>query len=124
VRALTKLAPGDRGPYPLQVPELEVELGASGGNGAGHGEWWGRWAFPVRVRNPFDFPVKAALAFLARGGAFQVTGLPATFGLDARAETTVTVGLSGGSWSPLEDPVLALRFAWRRGRAGHALVLD
>jgi hypothetical protein len=78
----------------------------------------------VRVRNPFDFPVKAALAFLARGGAFQVTGLPATLALDARAEAAVSLGVKGGSWSPLEDPSIALRLGWRCGRAAAGLVLD
>jgi len=125
VRALVELTPEDRGPYPLQVPELEVEHGdASGSVDAGGSEWSGRWFFGVRVRNPFDFPVKAALAFVARGGAFQVMGLPATLALDARAEETLGVELRGGSWSPLEDPLVALRFAWRRGRAANALVLD
>ena len=121
VRALTRLAPEDRGPYPLQVPALEVEHPA--GEGA-RGEWSGQWTFSLAVRNPFDHPVKAALALLPRGGAFQVTGLPATLALDAHAEGSVDVGLSGGSWSPLEDPCIAVRFAWRRGRAAHGLVLD
>jgi glycerophosphoryl diester phosphodiesterase len=124
VRALVRLAPLDRGPYPLQVPELEVERAAGeGGNGAA-GEWSGRWSFRLAVRNPFDFPVKAALAFLARGGAFQVAGLPATLALDARDEESVDVSLSGGSWAPLSDPTVALRFSWRRGRASSSLVLD
>jgi glycerophosphoryl diester phosphodiesterase len=128
VRALSRLAPEDRGPYPLQVPELEVERSAApsadGEPRAAHGEWSGSWSFPVHVRNPFDFPVKAALALVARGGAFRVAGLPATLALDARAEETVPVTLRGGSWSPLEDPLVALRFAWRRGRAAASLVLD
>jgi glycerophosphoryl diester phosphodiesterase len=123
VRALTRLAPGDRGPYPLQVPELEVTA-PSPEAGEGHGEWSGRWNVPLRVRNPFPFPVRAALAFLARGGAFQVSGLPATLALDPGAEQTVELEVAGGSWSPLEDPTVALRFAWRRGRAARALVLD
>jgi len=125
VRALVRLAPADRGPYPLQVPELEVERAAlGGGEGATQGEWSGRWSFQLRVRNPFDFPVKAALALLARGGAFQVSGLPATLALDGRDEEVVSVGVSGGSWAPLSDPTIALRFSWRRGRASGSLVLD
>ncbi len=125
VRALTKLAPEDRGPYPLQVPELEVERAGLGSTEpATHGEWSGHWSFQVRVRNPFAFPVKAALALAARGGAFRVTGLPATLALDSRAEQSLSVSLEGGSWSPLEDPSIVLRFAWRRGRAAGSLVLD
>lgn len=126
VRALTRLAPEDHGPYPLQVPELEVERAGmpSEENGTRQGEWSGQWSFQVRVRNPFAFPVKAALALLTRGGAFQVTGLPVTLALDAHAEAATPVSLHGGSWSPLEDPCVVLRFAWRRGRAARGLVLE
>lgn len=125
VRALVRLAPEDHGPYPLSVPTLEVESArADGEEGATHGEWSGRWEFEVRVRNPFAWPVKAALALVPRGGAFQVTGLPLTLALDAGAARGVPVTLSGGSWSPLEDPTVALHLAWRRGRASQALVLD
>jgi len=127
VRALTRLAPADRGPYPLTVPELEVETRANPSSDLeelSHGEWSGRWSFAVRVRNPFPFPVRAALAFLARGGAFQVSGLPATLALDTGAEAEVAVSLAGGSWSPHDDPTVAVRFAWRRGRGSRALVLD
>jgi glycerophosphoryl diester phosphodiesterase len=125
VRALVRLAPEDRGPYPLQVPALEVErVGEGGAEDAPHGEWSGRWAFEVRVRNPFAWPVKAALALVPRGGAFQASGLPATLALDARDEQGVAVTLHGGSWSPLEDPSVIVRLAWRRGRESRALVLD
>ena len=80
VRALTQLVPEDRGPYPLTVPELVVEPRTDDEASA---PWAGQWSFALGVRNPFPFPVKAALAFLARGGAFQVQGLPATLALDA-----------------------------------------
>jgi glycerophosphoryl diester phosphodiesterase len=123
VRALAKLVPEDRGGYPLQVPELEVEL-EPGTEERAHGEWSGRWRFEVRVRNPFAWPVRGALAFLPRGGAFQVEGLPATLALDSRSDGAVPVTLRGGSWSPIEDPLVALRFAWRRGRAARHLVLE
>jgi hypothetical protein len=124
-RALVKLAPEDRGPYPLQVPALEIEgVGESGVELPPHGEWSGRFELGVRVRNPFSFPVKAALALVVRGGAFQVAGLPTTLALDARDEQGVAVTLHGGSWSPLEDPSVVVRLAWRRGREGRALVLD
>src|SRR5262249_33761981 len=75
-------------------------------------------------RNPFAFPVKAALAFVARGGAFQVQGLPATVALDAREEHALDVTIAGGSFAPLEDPSVAVRFSARRGRRPFALVLD
>jgi glycerophosphoryl diester phosphodiesterase len=125
VRALVRLAPEDRGPYPLQVPELEVEPPRAGGSEPhAHGEWSGRWSFEVRVRNPFPFPVKVALALRARGGAFRVEGLPATLALDAGGAGVLPVTLAGGSWSPLEDPCAAVSYAWRRGRETQALVLD
>ncbi|NOT31920.1 MAG: hypothetical protein HOP15_15855 [Planctomycetes bacterium] len=127
VRALVRFSPEDRGPYPLQVPALEVERaaqGSQGTQGAEQGEWSGRWEFELRARNPFAWPVKAALALVARGGAFQVTGLPATLALDAHDEQGVSVTLHGGSWSPHEDPSVLVRLAWRHGRASRALVLD
>ena len=69
VRALTRLAPEDQGPYPLTVPELEVGAPSKARSDPSsnleeltHGEWSGRWSFAVRVRNPFPFPVRAALA--------------------------------------------------------------
>jgi len=125
VRALTRLAPDDRGPYPLEVPRLEVAPAAARAEGEPqHGEWAGRFEFRLGVRNPFAFPVKVALGFVARGGAFRVTGLPATLALDAGARHELAVTLEGGSWSPLEDPSVVLRFAWRKGRGYEALVLD
>lgn len=122
VRALVRLAPDDRGPYPLEVPELEVHPAAA--SDSSHGEWSGRWSFALRVRNPFAFPVRVALALLPRGGAFQVEGLPATLALEAGAVAELALTLAGGSWSPHDDPTVAARFAWRRGRAARALVLD
>ncbi len=124
VRALVRLAPEDRGPFPLQVPVLEVERGAPAPEDGPQGEWSGRWEFEVRLRNPFPWPVKAALALVPRGGAFQSTGLPATLALDARDEQGVRVTLHGGSWSPHDDPAVLVRFAWRQGRHSRALVLD
>ncbi len=125
VRALVRLAPDDRGPYPLSVPTLEVDRARAGADAsASQGEWSGRWEFELRVRNPFSWPVKAGLALVPRGGAFQVSGLPLTFALDGGAERGVAVALGGGSWSPLEDPTVVLNLAWRRARASHALVLD
>lgn len=122
VRALVKLTPEDRGPYPLSVPRLEVE--PAGEAELGGGAWSGRWSFELGLRNPFPFPVKAALALAVRGGAFQVEGLPATLALDPGASLVHKVALAGGSFSPAEDPSVLVRFAWRAGRAEAALVLD
>lgn len=124
VRALVKLTPEDRGSYPLVVPRLEVEPAGTEEHELGGGAWSGRWRFELGVRNPFPFPVKAALALAARGGAFQVEGLPATLALDPGASARVTVALAGGSFSPAEDPSVLVRFGWRAGRESVGLVLD
>jgi glycerophosphoryl diester phosphodiesterase len=127
VRALVRLAPEDRGPYPLAVPALEVHghaLSAAEGPGAELGEWSGRWQLALGVRNPFPFSVRCALALAVRGGAFRCRGLPATLALDSGARAEVPLELEGGSWSPRDDPCVALRFAWHRGRASRALVLE
>ena len=124
VRALTKLAPLDPGPYPLVVPRLEVERAEAGELELGGGVWSGRWSFELGLRNPFTHPVKVALALAARGGAFQVEGLPTTLALDAGARASVPVTLAGGSFSPAEDPCVLARFAWRVGREEATLVLD
>jgi len=124
VRALVRLTPDDRGPYPLCVPRLEVERAEAGELELGGGAWSGRWSFELTLRNPFAHPVKAALALAVRGGAFQVEGLPTTLALDAGTSTRVPVTLAGGSFSPAEDPCVLVRFAWRAGREEAALVLD
>jgi hypothetical protein len=127
-RALVKLTPGDRGPYPLLVPRLEVEAGPGAAlePDTPHGQWSGRWQVALRVRNPFAFPVRVALALALRGGAFQASGLPLSFALDPGAEREVPLALAGGSFAPREDPCVLLRFSWRAGpRAPEAeLVLD
>jgi len=127
-RALVRLAPEDTGPYPLAVPRLEVAPSAGGllESEAPQGEWSGRWQVTLGLRNPFPFPVQAALALALRGGAFRATGLPVSFGLDAGAVRELPLELSGGSWSPSEDPAILVRFSWRaRPRQPAAsLVLD
>ncbi|MEO0652883.1 MAG: glycerophosphodiester phosphodiesterase family protein, partial [Planctomycetota bacterium] len=55
VRALVALAPDDQGPYPIQVPRLEVGRGAPATGGA---EWAGSWEFSAELRNPLPFPVR------------------------------------------------------------------
>lgn len=123
-RALVRLAPHDRGLYPLQVPALEV-LASQGGAGL-HGEWSGSWADEVHVRNPFGFAVELAVALELRGGAFEARGFPATAELAPGAAHPFPFELVGGSWSPGDDPLVHARFAWRvgPGRPHEALVLD
>ena len=51
-RALVALAPHDDGPWPVQVPELEVVPGAVRSL---RGDWSGEWSAAAHVRNPFPF---------------------------------------------------------------------
>ena len=128
VRALTRLAPGDDGPYPLEVPELEVFPGtfSSHSFASGGGEWTGRWSFEVHVRNPFDHPVEVELGFAARRGAFEIEGGPTELALEPGERRPIALELAGGSWSPGLDPCLMARLAWSAGagREPGALVLD
>ena len=135
-RALVHLAPHDEGPYPLQVPLLEVPaaspLGGGGGghgardHGGDHGEWTGSWAETVHVRNPFGFAVEVALALELRGGAFEARGFPAAGELAPGEARGFDLELVGGSWSPCDDPLVHARFVWRAGpgRPRESLVLD
>lgn len=107
VRRLAKLAPDDRGTYPLRASELRVEPQHTLG---GDGEWCGSWAPEVTVRNPFPFAVAVELRFEVRRGAFECRGLPPRFELGPRAEQRVTLALAGGSWSPGGDPLVWARF--------------
>jgi glycerophosphoryl diester phosphodiesterase len=123
VRDLVALAPDDRGPYPLEVPRLEVP-GAAGGQG--HGEWAGHWHFAVEVRNPLPHEVRVELGFVGRHGAYEIRGEPTDFALAAGARQRVELELRGGSWSPGPDPTLVarLRYGAGPGRAAGELVLD
>lgn len=112
LRALTRLAPHDGGPYPLQVPDLPVSGVGEGGTG---GQWSGRWALVARVRNPFPFDVRVACQLFVRRGAFEVGGLPARLGLAPLEEARIPFTLAGGSWSPGGDPLFAALFRWGRG---------
>lgn len=114
-RALVRLTPHDRGPYPVRAPLLEVPVAADTQSPSIQGEWVGDWDFDLRVRNPFPFPVELALALAVRGGAFQVGGLPAQLDLEVGAEAAVPVKLAGGSWAPAEDPIVHARFVWAPG---------
>jgi hypothetical protein len=123
IRALVVLAPSDTGPYPLQVPELEVRPGDLTG---GRGDWCGSWACTAGVRNPFPFRVEISAGIVPRHGAFETEGVPRRFALEAGGETLVSFRITGGSWRPGGDPLFFALYRWRRGsgrRAG-ALLLD
>lgn len=122
-RALVHLAPEDRGPYPVQTPELEMSAADSA---RGRGGWFGSFSTSARVRNPLPFRVRAEAQIVLRRGAFEIEGLPTSFELAPAAETEIPFRLSGGSWRAGRDPVLSVRFSWSAGagrRAGN-LVLD
>jgi hypothetical protein len=128
-RALARLTPHDRGPFPIRAPRLEVEPG--GGRDAArargrHGEWSGRWGVSVGLRNPFGFPVEVALTVAVYGGAFDLEGVPVTVKLTPGEECEVPLALAGGSWSPGDDPLLLARFVGRAGpgRPRESLILD
>ncbi len=125
-RAMVHLAPGDTGPYPIQVPSLPVMPGALGEPGKLGGEWSGHWSLAARVRNPFPFHVRAIAQVWVRGGAFEVEGLEEAFELRPGEERQLEFELMGGSWSPGADPLLAVAFRWRTGpgRPEEGLVLD
>jgi len=124
IRALVRLTPHDDGPYPLEVPALEVPAGPV--PGAPHGEWAGRWDASVGVRNPFPFPVEVAVTVAPRGGAFEIAGPPFRTELAPAAVARLPVTVAGGSWSPGEDPLVLARFVWRAGpgRPRESLILD
>lgn len=130
IRALVHLTPEDDGPYPIQVPELEVTPDP-GTDGAGEvpvaaGEWTGRWSFPVAVRNPFAFEVRVEVFLAPRGGAWEFEGLPVAARLAPGEEFVTPLALHGGSRSPGSDPVVLARYRWAEGpgRPLGVLVLD
>jgi hypothetical protein len=90
------------------------------------GVWSGHWKIPVSIRNPFPFPVAIALAIAVRGGAFRIEGLPEAIRLKPGAEEVLQLDISGGSYSPGEDPLLYARYVWREGpgRPEESLILD
>lgn len=129
-RALVRLAPDDRGPYPVQVPELLVEPERLEEEVRGRGEWYGAWTVAAEVRNPFPFPVEARCGGFFPSGAFDVEGLPAAFDLDVGEARTVRFQLTGGARLPGPDPLFAALYSWSsstgRGelRPGGRLLLD
>jgi hypothetical protein len=122
-RALVFLAPHDRGPYPLVVPDLVVDSAAEL---PGPGEWCGHWSLEAEVRNPFGFGVRAFLRVVVRRGAFEAQGLPAVVDLEPDVRARIPFELSGGSWSPGGDALFVCDYVWRRGpgRPSERLTLD
>lgn len=122
VRALVAATPDDEGPYPIQVPQLEIFPGTRTAEGAS-GEWTGDWSFEARIRNPFAHRVDVELGFRSRRGAFEISGGPTELALGPGEEGTARLRLVGGSFSPGLEPVLVARYAPGPGGAP-ALVLD
>ena len=125
-RALVRLAPRDEGPYPVQVPFLEVAPEGLGAETRARGEWFGSWKIEAHLRNPFSFPVRVACDLFLQGGAFEVEGLPASFDLGVGEERAVSLNVLGGSHSPGADPLFAASYSWRSGpgRPLGRLILD
>lgn len=122
-RALTRLAPEWRGPWPVTAPDLVVTPSSAL---PGRATWCGRWPIRAALRNPFAYPLRAEARLRVRGGAFEVSGLPAELELEPGQERELEFELTGGSWSPGGDPRLevALRWSGGPGRRAGALVVD
>jgi glycerophosphoryl diester phosphodiesterase len=131
VRALTRLAPDDDGPYPLSVPTLVVEPEHLDGATRARGEWYGSWEPTAEVRNPFPFTVEVRCGAFVRSGAFELEGLPRAFDLAPGEVQRVPFRITGGARIPGGDPLFGALFKWkgmavRKGelRAGSQLLLD
>ncbi len=118
IRALRALAPHDAGPYPVQVPELEMGFAPRG--------WFGSFESTARIRNPFAFAVRVRAELVLRRGAFEVEGLPVAFELAPGDARDVPFRLTGGSWRAGRDPTVSARYSWRasKGVRGGSLELD
>jgi glycerophosphoryl diester phosphodiesterase len=114
-RELVRLAPGDRGRYPLQAPELDIDPTT---RLSGDGEWCGRWQALAGVRNPFPFEVRVALELVVRRGAFDAPALPLAARLAPGAAIEMPFAISGGSWSPGGDPLLVAHYFWGESEDG------
>jgi len=121
IRRLVRLAPADRGPYPLQASELRVDPGHALG---GEGEWCGHWRVSASLRNPFESAVFVELSCEIRRGAFECRELPGRLELAPGETRAFEFTLVGGSWSPGGDPLLCARFATLAPEARELVTLD
>lgn len=125
-RALARLAPDDRGTWPIEAPLLEVPGELPRELRGRHGAWSGSWSVELGLRNPFAHPSSVALEVVVRGGVFEVAGLPARLRLAPGEAVRLPLRIVGGSWSPSEDPSVVARFVWRErpSASEQVLVLD
>lgn len=121
IRHLVRLAPLDRGPYPLQVSELRVDPEHALG---GEGEWCGDWRVSASLRNPFETALSAKLSCAVRRGAFECSELPERLELAPGETRAFEFTLVGGSWSPGGDPLLRARLATLAPDARELVTLD
>ncbi|HPF14415.1 MAG: hypothetical protein H6830_02930 [Planctomycetes bacterium] len=126
VRALCRLAPHDRGAYPLGVPDLRMEPEALEATVRAGGEWFGDWNPVVWLRNPFAYPVEVRVTVVFPSGAFELRGLPRFVDLEPGEERSVDFGLAGGSRAPGRDPLVVALYQWQAspGRPAGQLLFD
>ncbi len=115
VRALTRLAPEDRGAYPLSVPTLPIEPSQLSAAERERGEWFGEWQPAVWIRNPFPFAVEVRATVVFPSGAFELQDLPRILELEPGEERSVAFRLRGGARGPGRDPLFAALFRWKAG---------
>ncbi|MEM9799916.1 MAG: glycerophosphodiester phosphodiesterase family protein [Planctomycetota bacterium] len=128
-RALARLQPEAKHPYPVHAPELYVEPETL--ESRGRGEWFGAWETSATVVNPFGFPVSARASVFVPHGAFEIDGLPRVLDLEPNEERTIDFRLDGGARIPGPDPLLGVLLTWREGlphgdevRPGGQLLFD
>jgi len=123
-RTLVGLTPGDDRPYPLRVPVLEVRGAQDPSTRRTRGEWAGSWETEIGISNPLDVAVKVDLELMVRGGAFEISQMPERLRLEPGEAVSLPVKISGGSWSPGGDPLVAARFHWGGRGKVREFVLD
>ena len=122
VRALTRLAPEDRGPYPLSVPTLRIDPASQSETERERGEWFGEWQPIVWIRNPFPFPVQVRATVVFPSGAFELQDLPRIIELEPGEERSITFHLRGGARGPGRDPLFAALYRWKAGLGTESIV--
>ncbi len=111
-RALARLAPHCRS-WPVEAPVLRVVPEAAPESDRVHGTWSGRWEEMLTLHNPLPVEVEVRVGFFARGGAFEIEGLPAAFRLQPGASRSLPLSLKGGSRSPGPDPLVGALYSWQ-----------